>query len=211
MKRLYSVMACIFFICISCFMLAACGSFGKIELSGKYLNEKSNKVYLEFEKKGGVTLYANNEPIARGRYEVDKKLNSLAILFSSGDVNGPAIFLLYDDNKAMSIMGNNESLNDTYWGPTFIKEKGFWAKHWLKVIIVLAVIGGIQQVLENKLLLEKIMKAFLNEEQAEKLRILFDMEADIKEENLTENELDNKKGPENAMVRTEFDTLDNKK
>jgi hypothetical protein len=130
-------------------IIATLSSCGRKEISGRYINENEPNTYLEFDKNNGVSLYHNEKSISHGTYRISKDTHYLSINFVSGETTGYESFILHDDYKSISVFGDSSKISNEYFSSTFIKEKSFWEKHWLKIIIGLFIIGLIQELGEK--------------------------------------------------------------
>ncbi|MDL2302140.1 hypothetical protein LJC58_07285, partial [Lachnospiraceae bacterium OttesenSCG-928-D06] len=130
-------------------ILSGC-AVGSKSLSGKYVSEENKKVYFEFSSKGDVNLCFDKEIIGQGSYNVSGEF--LTILLDSGDYQGVFISTLQDKGKSFSLadIENIFSEGEKTSGISFIKEKGFFAKYWLIILLGLSILGYIGNKVEEK-------------------------------------------------------------
>ena len=126
-----TIMSMIFMVFI--LMLSGCGGSG---LSGKYVNEANDSQYLEFLSSREVVLHGGEYPNIDGFYKI--KGNILIISFNHGGFYSDDTFGLNSSKSTIS-----------YTGGSFTKEKGFWAKHWLKILIGWIILGLIVMAYEK--------------------------------------------------------------
>lgn len=130
MKRLAAILVLVFI------AFAMSGCFGsKSSVSGTYENDENSNEYFEFSGGGSVKYHKDGQSIS-GVYAESEGF-AVAVQLNDGTSMG---FVLTDNGK--TLVGTN----------TYVK-RGFWEKHWWKILIgfiILAVISTIFKSVTGK-------------------------------------------------------------